>query len=217
MIIIYRACSKGSPYKGIGDKQDLVKECFTSFKKAFRPLDFDLVVLLDKPTKKLREIFRGENVEETYHEGFDMGNTASFHRQVDIALSSAHKSFLFVEDDYMWLPKAGEKIIGNKLPFFTPYDHPDYYLGGIHDYEREVVVENNWHWQTVSATTLTFGGQTELLRKEEDTIKSYGWADYNMWTDLVRRHKLYAPMPTLAGHIDVKTDMPPMWDMLKTS
>lgn len=218
MIVIYRACSLGSPYKGKIDKPEVVKRCFKSFKKAFKDVDYDLVVLLDKPTPKMRDIFKGENVEETFYAGFDEGNTSSFHRQLDIATSTAHKSFFLCEDDYEFAPSAGQiiKDATQALDFLTPYDHPDYYFRDIHEYKREVVLTAGRHWQSVSATTLTFAGKVETLKKEMDCMKRYGWADYDMWLDVTERYNLWAAIPSLATHMDEEF-IAPMWDLLKTS
>lgn len=206
MNIIYRACSTGNADKvrPIQDKYILVKTCFDSFIKAFEGVDYSLTVLLDKPTPEFREIFKGHTLEESFHTTFDEGNTGSFHRQLEIATDSATPYFFFVEDDYLFVPQAGKHIVDfvkNNSGFFTPYDHPDYYRDERHLYERNVVVYSH-HWGSVSATTLTFGGHRDTLLSEIDTIKRYGWADYPMWLDITQRHKLYAPLPSLATHME---------------
>lgn len=204
MIIIYRACSVGNPdkHRPIEGKYELVKYCFESFLKAFEGLEYRLVVLLDKPTPKFRELFKGYEVEETFYTSFNEGNINSFHRQIDLACDYGGDSFMFVEDDYYFFPYAGEKIIGNDLPFFTPYDHPDHYVNPEFDFERKLVIDNGHHWVDTLSTTLTFGGKTEILCKEAETMKKYGWADHPMWKDITKRWRLYSPIPTLATHME---------------
>lgn len=218
MIIIYRACSTGNPEKKrpIQDKYELVSTCFASFKQAFKNTQHTLVVLLDKPTPQFRDIFKGEKMEETFYSTFDEGNIQSFHRQIEIALE-AKQPFLFVEDDYYFLPSAGayiEAFTASQTGFYTPYDHPDYYRDERHVYDRTIALAG-CHWGTVSATTLTFGGDYESLLKEHETMKRYGWADYPMWCDITKRVPLYAPIPTLATHME-NDHLAPLFDTLKT-
>lgn len=205
MIVIYRACPVGSlKNRPISDKLELVETCFKSFLKAFGGVDYELNVLIDKPNKEIRDIFKGFDIEETYYTSFDEGNTKSFHRQIEIALEHEGK-FLFCEDDYYWLPEAGKIISQIDLPFFTPYDHPNYYLASKHlDRKESVLMNGGWHWRTIDSTTLTFGGQVEELRKEADLIRSYGWADEPMWNDIIQRVSLFAPVPTLATHMETE-------------
>lgn len=209
MIIVYRACAVGS-YKErpIEDKFDLVKTCFGSFRKAFEGLDYNLVVLLDKPTAQFRQIFEGvDTVEETFYSSFDEGNIKSFHRQIELGMEHGGP-FLFIEDDYLFLPTAGKHIYDalhteeSEEFFITPYDHPDYYRDERHQYERIVRMMGDYHWGSVSATTLTFGGTRKALEAERSTILSYGWADYPMWCDVTKRTPLYAAIPSLATHME---------------
>lgn len=204
MLIVYRACSVPNPVKTqTYPKVELVKKCFASFCQAFQDLEYNLIVLLDKPTAVFRDIFKGHKAEETYYPYFNEGNVNSFHRQIDLALD--HKTdFLFVEDDYLFLPHSGKKITEavKELGFITPYDHPGYYIEKEHEYKRQVTFTASHHWQTVISTTLTFGGRYEMLKKEADTMKKYGYADHYMWKDITQRHKLWAPIPSLATHME---------------
>jgi len=206
LLVVYRACSVGSKAKKrpIQGKINLVSVCFESFLKAFKNTDIQLKVLLDKPTNELRKIFAGYDTEETYYSTFTEGNIGSFHRQIDLALE-VETPFLFVEDDYFFLPNSGEKIVSalKEFPFITPYDHPGYYSEERHKYPRKITVIGNHHWATIKSTTLTFGGKHESLLKEAKTMKKYGWADSPMWEDITQRMELYAPIPTFATHCEV--------------
>ena len=205
MIIIYRACAYGSALKErpIKDKIELVKFCFRSFKKAFKDVDYELVVLMDKPNQDLRNIFKGEKTETSFYPDFNEGNTKSFHRQLEIALEKK-VNFMFVEDDYYFLPHAGKRIVEalEWFDFLTPYDHPDYYKDKVHATGKLTRQIDGQHWQTVKSTTLTFAGRHDALKKEVETIKKYGWADHPMWLDITQRYNLWSPMPTLATHME---------------
>ncbi len=209
MLIVYRACSTGNPQKirPIEGKFELVKTCFNSFLKAFQDVDCKLVILLDKPTMEFRELFKGFEVEETYYSNFTEGNIYSFHRQIDLA-NESKDNFFFIEDDYFFLPSSG-KIIEKALTdpdmingFLTPYDHPGYYSEETHNYKKEVKLLGGHHFQSVISTTLTFGGKYKSLVNEAQTMKKYGWTDHPMWCDITQRVPLYAPIPTLATHME---------------
>ena len=204
MHIYYRACSQGNPHKlrPIQDKYLLVKACFESMLMAFKDTEHTLVILLDKPTVLFRSLFAGFTVEETYYGDFTEGNIGSFHRQIELGVQD---DFLFVEDDYYFLPDTGPKIlqaIQELDGFVTPYDHPSWYTEEIHKYQRTVKLIGDHHWASIASTTLTFGGKKEYLLQEANTMKKYGWADHPMWLDITNRVPLYAPIPTLATHME---------------
>lgn len=215
LTVIYRACSTGNPDKirPIQDKYDLVKTCFNSMLRAFGGVEYKLIVLLDKPTNEFRDIFNCmslDGYEETFYIDWNEGNVKSFHRQLDIARSGlelrGRGEFLLVEDDYYFLPGSGTIISKavKELPFITPYDHPGYYSEKTHHYKKDVVIAGGHHWMNVISTTLTFGGQCSYLRKEIDTMKKYAWADHPMWCDVTKRIPLYAPIPSLATHMETQ-------------
>lgn len=202
LLVIYRACPGGSlKERPIEPKEKLIEFCFTSFLEAFKDIDYKLKVLIDKPNTAMRNLFEDYDTEETFYPTFGEGNIKSFHRQIDLALTS--DLFLFVEDDYYFLPESGPKLLKaiKEFDFVTPYDHPGYYTEEIHKYKREVEYLDH-HWTTVISTTLTFGGNGETLRKEAKTMKEYGWADHPMWVDITKRRKLWCPIPSLATHME---------------
>lgn len=203
MLVVYRACSVGSSKpRPIEGKIELVRRCYESFLEAFKGVDYELKVLLDKPSAELREIF-GPDCEETFYGSFTEGNTKSFHRQIDLALE-AEDDFLFVEDDYLWIPGAGKVIQDTleELPFITPYLHPGYFTEDTHNYKKEVRLVNDRVWFGVVSTTLTFGGKYQSLLEEHETMRKYGWADHPMWCDITQRIPLYTPANTLATHCE---------------
>lgn len=218
MTIILRATSEGNPNKPrpINDRATMLAVCFDSFKQAFAEVDYTLICLLDKPTPWLRDIYMGETTEETNYNGFDQGNTRSFHRQLDLALESGDR-YLLVEDDYLWLPEAGKILSKCSLPFFSPYDHPDHYAGEYNP-PNTLTLDAGRHWRKDVSNTLTFGGQPDALKQEFQVLKSYGWVDDKMWKDVTQRVPLYSPIPTLATHLETYTLSPNIdWELyLKT-
>lgn len=209
MRVIYRACPQGNPKnKVIEDKHEMVEFCFNSFLKAFSGVDYKLKILLDKPNNSFRKIFEGYDVEESFYDSLGEGNVKSFHRQIDLALEYG-ECYLFVEDDYYFFPNAGkvmERAV-QTFPFVSPYDHPAHYEGAFLLAARNIVYIGH-HFQTVPSTTLTFGGSYEALADEADTMKEYGWADHPMFMDITQRYPLYAPIPTLATHMEVESLSP---------
>jgi hypothetical protein len=202
MIIIYRACPNKNPVKNliVEPKEELIRVCFKSFKEAFKGVDYKLIVLVDKPNQKTAEIFKNCEVEETSYNDWNEGNIKSFHRQLDLAASYQGEKFLLVEDDYLWVPGAGEIIDAIDFPFFTPYDHPHHY-----PLREEVFLSSGRHWRTNISTTLTFGGKVECLKKVAPTMKLYGWNDHKMWMDILENDKdiqLWSPIPSLATHAE---------------
>lgn len=205
-VIIYRACPAGfAKNKVIEDKHELVNLCFNSMLEAFDGIDYQLIVLLDKPSQKFRKLFEGHDVRESFFGDLQNGNVKSFHKQLDLVME-LKKDYLLVEDDYYFLPESGNIINEaiSSLPFITPYDHPDYYYSDLHAYKRDVIVEAGHHWQTVDSTTLTFGGQYEVLKEMVDTIKDYGITDHPMWKDVTGKYPLYSPIPTLSTHMETE-------------
>lgn len=204
-LIVYRACPQGNAKnKIIEDKYELVKYCFNSFVTAFKGVDHTLKILLDKPDNKFRGLFKGYDVEESYHSGLSEGNVRSFHRQIDLALEHG-ECYLFVEDDYYFFPHAG-MIMEQAVQMFTlvsPYDHPAHYEGEFLAFGSSLVSVAGRHWRTIPSTTLTFGGGIETLAMEAETMKKYGWGDHPMFLDVTRRYPLYSPIPTLATHMEV--------------
>lgn len=203
--VIYRACSEGNPIKErpIKDKLRLVQTCFYSFESAFYGLDYELTVLIDKPTPPLLDVFRNCDIEQYNYPDWDSGNIETFKRQIELGLKSGIP-FLFVEDDYYFLPNSGKKIAEacHKLEFITPYDHPRYYDEEKHKYKRSIRIIGDHHWTTVSSTTLTFGGQYDSLVRWHEFMNMSGWADSVMWEKITLESDLWCPIPTLATHME---------------
>lgn len=202
MLVVLRACPAPSINKirPIEPKGELVRKCFASFKKAFEGVDYKLIVLLDKPNDEFRSIYQGEEIEELHFNGFNDGNIGTFHRQIDLALQSEDR-FLFLEDDYFFLPEAGKVISQITLPFFTPYLHPDYFTNSNFRFPKDVIFDHHY-WMSINSTTLTFGGSHQALVQEAETMKRYGWQDDPMWKEITTRQQLYTPIPTLATHME---------------
>lgn len=209
MTVLYRLCPEGNPLKQrpIQPKLNLILTCFQSFVQAFESVHPKVWFLVDKPNDKLMEIVEGcpfPYKVETFRFGdWGSGNEGTFKRQVEIAAELEGKVF-FLEDDYYLLPEAGKVIAEalDTLEVLTPYDHPGYYTEEGHRYRREIKIASNRHWQTVKDTTLTFATHADMVRQEIEVMKSCGWVDIKLWVELSKRHQLWAPIPSLATHME---------------
>jgi hypothetical protein len=215
MHVLYRLCPYGNILKRrpvTGGKQGLIECCYPSFLKAFEKIRPQVVFILDKPNPWLVDLVSScpfpHQIESYAYPDLSQGNTQTFHRQLDLA-ADMDKVF-FLEDDYYLLPECGEALEKaiDELEVVTPYDHPGYYSEQQHDYPRTVKVVGNHHWQTVSSTCLTFATIGKFIKQEIDCMKKYGWADHPMWLDLTQRHKLWAPIPSLATHMEIEVLAP---------
>jgi len=204
-------CSEGNPNKVRPNnlsKLEIVKLCYQSFLEAFKDLEILYVTfILDKPTKELRKIIKDfpfdHNVIEFNEDGWQKGNETTFHAQIDLASRMAGK-VMFLEDDYFFLPKSGVIIDEalEDLEFVTPYDHPGYYSEKEHDYERDVYLIANHHWQSVISTCLTFATHSKFIRQHGELMKKFGTADHPMWKEITKNTYLWSPMPSLATHME---------------
>lgn len=220
LTVLYRACSiANSKEKPIqGTKYDLMKLCFDSFIQAFETVNPKVIFLIDNPDYESVELF---DTCPFPHEiqTQNIGNVGTFHKQLELAVKLEGKVFL-LEDDYYFLPDAGEKIIKglNKLDgFLTPYDHPDFYRMEEHTlWEKQAVqATGTHHWATGRSTTLTFAGDVYLFRGYADLMHGYGIADYPMWNEITKTTKLWRSIPSLATHMESNMLAPTIeWESL---
>lgn len=197
MKVIYRLTSINSINKIRPvnlDKQGLIELCMGSFVKAFENIQPTVHFIVDKPTIELTDLcdsipFEHE-IEILHTEDWNSGNLASFYRQIDIAKESNDDVF-FLEDDYYFLPNAGEEIDKalRIYDFVSPYQHPDI----------EPLDQVRLGWQLIPSTTLTFATKPQLVT---DDMKKYGWADEPMWKEITKKYTLAQPVPSLATHME---------------
>ena len=177
------------------DKLGLIKMCMASFVNAFKDIQPFVHFIIDKPTIELVDLCDSiqfdHELELLHTDDWNSGNVVSFHRQIDLG-KEANDDVLFLEDDYYFLPDAGEKLLeGLKLhEFVSPYHHPSIKpISAVKD-----------GWQTIPSTTLTFATNSKYI--DVDVMKEYGWADEPMWKEVTLKYSLAQPVPSLATHME---------------
>lgn len=176
------------------DKQGLIKLCMDSFVEAFKSVEPFIYFIIDKPTIELVELCDNipldHEMEILHTDDWNSGNIASFHRQVDIARETDDDVF-FLEDDYFFLPNAGEKMLEGlkKYEYVSPYHHPS-------KEPKSDVIDG---WQLIPSTTLTFATNPKYLPKD---IKEFGWAEEQIWAEIWKNYRLAQPIPSLATHME---------------
>ncbi len=155
-----------------------------------------------------------------------IGNLKSYQRTIDLLESNMESDFFYIsEDDYLYkhdaLNEFSQAICNfTHVDYITLYDHPDRYtrsdnqtpFGG-----DKILVSANYHWRTVESTCMTFGGRLDSLKKDINTHKMPYETNYphdrKLWHKLqglgkyrwrFPKHRLIAPMPSLATHLEEK-------------
>jgi hypothetical protein len=186
-------------------KEDIIKYCYESFLKAFATVDPEVHFIIDKPTFKIIKLLEKCPFKNTMHtvkiDGWYEGNIYTFHKQLDAAAQHDGK-VMFLEDDYMFLENAGSVLDSalDTLEFITPYDHPALYTEFTE--KRNVIIAGGHHFQNVTSTTLTFATHGKLIKRLIDKMKSFNIADSPMWQEITKEYQLYAPIPSLATHME---------------
>ena len=178
------------------NKKDIVFKCFESFKKAVS--NQDTTIVADNIPTDWYSLFKGHNVHKA-----PTGNTATFHRQLDLAskLEDEEKVFL-VEDDYLWVPGAVDKIEAalDELSLISPYDHPGHYTEERFKHEpKRIRLIGNQTYREAPSNTLTFATKAKVIKKNLELIKSFGVRDHEMFQSL--EVDLFVPVPSLATHL----------------
>jgi hypothetical protein len=193
MTIFYRV----SPYLSnhpnpLGnDKQNIVKTCYSSFKKCINGQK--VVFILDdiEAPGDGQEIKAGP------------GNIETFHAQIDeICKLPNEEKVMFVEDDYLWREGAMDVIERglDELDLISPYDHPGHYIEErFKNQPKRMRLIDGQVYREAPSNTLTFATHAWLIKQNADLIKSFGIRDHEMFTALP--HDLYVPVPSLATHL----------------
>lgn len=90
----------------------------------------------------------------------------------------------FVEDDYLHLDTAIEKLIGcihsvRKADYITLFDHPvryaiDYQFGlDVPHRVNTIFISDSHHWRTQESTCMTFAAQIVTLKEDEHIFQKY--------------------------------------------
>jgi hypothetical protein len=202
MTVIYRICSKQNHKSPVfrDNKFALVKMCLRSFVVSFEPVFPQMIFILDSCSEYRGWIEKNVPFSCQFIEETDITNEGSYRKQIEIA-KDLQGLVMLQEDDYLYLPGAGEKIVKalREFEFVTPQDEMNYYEDERHEGRYRIRLVNDHHWRAVRSTTLTFATRGETIKKYEKELLKFGVSDYEMWTNL--KPRLYAPVPTLATHM----------------
>lgn len=186
------------------DKFSLMRICLKSFVDGFKDIKPEIVFILDSCPKKYKKCVKKVPFPKTIIEMESAGNIGTYQKQLELA-SKTNDYVLFQEDDYLYLPCVGRKVLSalEKFDFITPQDEYLYYFDEPRHIGRyEIKVVGNHHWREVNSTTLTFGTHGKLIKENQDLFTKYGTGDYPMWQDLRGRgYKLFSSIPSLATHM----------------
>jgi hypothetical protein len=155
------------------------------------------------------------------------GNTHSFRVALQTAISYSDEDIVyFVEDDYLHLPDAVNKLLECcsclDVDYVTLYDHPVRYrkYPGIEPdlplADHIVYVTPTHHWQTIESTCMTFGAQVRTIKEDLNVFEQHlagpiAPADRELFRHLqglgiyatsVKCRSLLGPIPSLATHCE---------------
>lgn len=198
------------------DKFKLNKLCLYSFVEAFREIKPHVVMICDRCPEYYEKFVRDSVPFPMTVEFTNSGVRENAVHQYDYVTDDDY--YLFQECDYLYVPNAGKKMIEacDVFDFITPYDHPDKYKGELIPEKKDIRVVGNHHWRLTDSTTSTFMARGDMVRKELDRFKQWGWEDHKRWLDFNNHgYQLWSPMPSLATHM-VEEFMAPCvdWDSL---
>jgi len=197
---IYPAISppaRGLPFSD--DKYVLSEICLKSFKDSLGSLRVKVWALLDGCPPVYEKLF------ERYFEPNDLvirhvnniGNRATFSKQIDILLEQREADFVyFAEDDYFYLPGQFQSMLdlirNHDAQFASPHDHLDDYTLDLHRGPVWVRTTKYHHWRTAGSTCLTFLTRLAVLQRYETTFRSYadGNDDCPLWLALTKERIL---------------------------
>ena len=123
----------------------------------------------------------------------------------------------FMEDDYLHLTDSRKILLEGltRAHYITLYDHPDKYIPAEHGgnplidldgaEETKVFRTNTRHWKLTNSTTMTFASTVNILREDEDILRSYTQGsyprDFEMFLALRNKGRaLVTPIPGYATH-----------------
>jgi len=189
--------------------------CLRSFVEAFKDVNPHVYMIIDRSPD-----FYSSFVKQIVPFSMDIEFTNSGVRENAVHQYDYLKDddvYYFLECDYLHLPGSGQKMMNavKYCDFLSPYDHPDKYKEGMIPPNIEYQTILNQKWRTTDSTTSTFMARGEMVKKELDLFRSYGWDDHKRWLDLGSKgYKLWTPLPSLATHM-VEAYMAPNIDWNK--
>ncbi|SFM05342.1 hypothetical protein [Pelosinus propionicus] len=198
LAVVYRIYPKVSKVPPVfsDNKYKLAELCLKSFKESLGSLHTKMWVLLDNCPAEYEELFKkyfdSECLELINLPG--VGNLATFGMQIEILLQQTDAEYVyFAEDDYLYFSNQMENMVNfiktnEKIDFITPYDHLDYYTGGLHNHKREITTFADRHWMTASSTCLTFLTTKKILGETASVFQTYshGNSDAALWLSITK-------------------------------
>lgn len=219
MQVYYRMSPKNSAHEArrprhAFDKINLARYCLRSFVEAFREVNPEMYFILDNCdedewTSMIDEVSPFEDCIELIDRkdntplmGYDH---TSYYKQLDLAKND-HDYVLFQEDDYVYLPGSGKKLLEalKVLEFVSPYDHLEFYTRALeyHKPPFDIRLVGDHHWRTIDFCTMTWGCHSDRLLDYWDELHLHGCWDKDTWTEMGKRGaKLWTPIPSLATHM----------------
>jgi hypothetical protein len=182
------------------DKDKLNQLCLESFVNAFDSVDPFVHFIFDNCPAYYKEMVEHIVPFHKNHKFTNVGVHENARQQYDFVLPDSH-DYLFQECDYLY---TNSKEIGNQMleaikecDFISPYDHPDKYPNEV----SQIKVIANHHWKSTISTTSTFMARGEMVNKELELFKSFGWEDHTRWVALKEKgYTLWTPIPGFATH-----------------
>jgi hypothetical protein len=200
--VVYRLTSipstNPSPFY-TDDKTKLNILCLKSFVRAYASVKPFVHFICDNCPSEYEQMLNDYCTLPYNIEWTNMGVHENAKHQYDFVDDSEY--FLFQECDYLYLPdkRVGEMMLeaAKQCDFISPYDHPDKYPHEVSD----IKIIGGRHWKHTISTTSTFMARGEMVRKELDLFRGFGWEDHGRWVKLGEMgYKLYTPIPSLATH-----------------
>jgi hypothetical protein len=200
LAVAYRICprmSRTAPPVFADSKYRLAELCLRSFKAALGDIKAKVWVILDNCPPEYEGLFASLFPSEdlVLLRELEIGNGATFQRQVEILTAQDDADFVFLaEDDYVYLPGSLKQLVELvkthfDVDFCTPYDHPDYYSRSFHRHEMEIKIHDAQVWKTAGSTTCTLLTRKSTLIQTKSTLLSYARknTDLGMWLSLTKQ------------------------------
>jgi hypothetical protein len=187
------------------DKLNLARVCLRSFVEAFRDLSPNLVFIFDRCDKEWDSMVDKEVNGNYTIKRIDSNQNDSYLYQLDLAKETGDY-VLFQEDDYVYLPGAGQKLLEamKVLEFVNPYDHLEFYTRNkeFHLPPFDIRLVGEQHWRTIDFNTMTWGTHSERLSKYWKELHMHGYWDKDTWFEMNKAGaRLWSPLPSLATHM----------------
>lgn len=221
MVILYRISPFNNGKSPIYPKNKLrlTRICLKSLTKAFEKVKIKIIFILDSCPSTYENLIKQLKIKDFEILKFEKaGNKGTWFIQLEIVKRLINNNQVFLaEDDYLYLPKSGEKIHKalQKFDFIGPCDHLNYYKKPMVNRSQVIEFYAKQHWRNSESSCLTFGTKAKLIQDNISVFKRCGTFDHPIWIEMARRgYKLFTPIPSLSTHM-VKNALAPGIDWQK--